>query len=39
MAKTFEKRALLTGVGALFVDFLENEPNRDEAPEYAGCSS
>ena len=37
MAKTFEKRALLTGVGALFVDFLENEPNRDEAPEYAGA--
>ena len=35
MAKTYEKRALMTGAGAIFVDFMETEATPDVAPEYA----
>lgn len=37
MAKTYEKRALMTGAGSLFVDFMENEATSDVAPAYAGA--
>lgn len=36
MPKTYEKRALMTGAGSLFVDFMENEATSDVAPTYAG---
>ena len=37
MAKTYEKRALMTGAGALFVDFMETEATSDTPPTYAGA--
>lgn len=35
MAKTYEKQALMTGAGSIFVDFMETEATPDVAPEYA----
>lgn len=35
MAKKFEKRALLTGVGELYLQFMETEDTPDTAPTYA----
>lgn len=37
MAKTYEKRALMTGAGSIYVDFMETEATKDTAPVYAGA--
>lgn len=36
MVKKYEKRALMTGAGSIYVDFMTNEPTTTEAPTYAG---
>ena len=35
MAKTYEKRALMTGAGAIFVDFMDTEATSNTPPTYA----
>lgn len=37
MAKTYEKRALMTGAGSIYVDFMETEATKDTPPTYAGA--
>lgn len=37
MAKTYEKQALMTGAGSIYVDFMEEEATTDTAPVYAGA--
>ena len=36
MAKTYEKRALMTGAGSIYVDFMAPEATTDTPPTYAG---
>lgn len=37
MVKTYEKRALMTGAGSIYVDFMETEATTDTPPTYAGA--